>query len=272
MTVIGGDHTRKLKRLGRTAVQQGLPPPTNEPPWVGAGLLMLEKLVDRSRTDGASEAAAISLDLLEATMAKRTSRQPIACARGCSYCCTSVVSATAPEIFRLARWLRQNGPSRSPRLAPDAIIAAAAGRTSQSLDELLRQRPACVLLLDGACGAYPARPGNCRRLLSASAAACKADFEGVPTTIPVIDEAMQKGAHVRSLLLAAVAAANLPINGYELTQGLAVALADPAAEEHWLNGRDVFAGLSLTQPPGPSLTTITHWRKHLVPLLAKPLS
>ena len=258
-----GDQSRKLKRLGREAILQGLPVPTNEPPWIGAGLLMLERLRAAAPAAGASEAAVIALDLLEATMARRTSRQPIECARGCSFCCTTVVSITAPEAFRLARWLSQNAATLPPALAPAAIIERADERAGATLPELLRRRLPCVLLIDNACGAYTARPSNCRRLLSSSKAACKADFEGVPTRIPMVEEAMQKGAHVRALLLAAVAAAGLPTTGYELSQALAIALREPQAEQRWLAGEDVFAGAKLQQDLGPMQSAVDHWRTRL---------
>lgn len=257
------EQARKLVRLGRDAVLQGLPLPTNEPPWIGAALLMLQKLRAPSSPSGASDAATIALDLLEATMARRTTRQVIECTRGCSFCCHSVVSTTAPEIFRLARWLQQNASARPPHLTLDMILQRADHRKELTLDNLMQQRPECVLLLNGACTAYQVRPGNCRRLLSLSKAACKADFEGVPSRIPVVEEAMQKGTHVRALMLAAVAAAKLPTTSYELSQALALVLREPDTERRWLNGEDVFSSLQIAHDPGPLQSTINHWLTRL---------
>lgn len=255
---------RKLMRLGRDAVLQGLPVPTNEPPWIGAGLLMFHKLRDSNDSRGASDAASIALDLLEATMSKRTTRQPIACARGCSYCCKSTaVSVTAPEAFRLARWLRQNANTSRPELAIDAVLARIDQRAELSLDALLQQRLPCVLLIDDACGVYSARPSNCRRLLSSSVEACKADYEGVPVRIPVIDEAMQKGTHIRALLLAAVAAAGLSTMSYELSEVLAVALRDANSEQRWLAGEDVFADVARRQELGTMQSAVDHWSSRI---------
>lgn len=255
------EEARRLMRLGRDACTQGLPAPTNEPPWIGAGLLMREKLTDRSRENGASEAAIIALDLLEATMVRRTSKVAIECARGCSYCCSSVVSATAPEIFRLARFLSQNAAARPPDQRPDALVARAAERGALTLAQFVQKRLPCLLLVDDACSVYTARPVSCRQLMSSSRAACRDDFEGRPARIPVVEEAMQKGAHVRALMLAAVAAAGLPVTGYELSQALSIALATPRAEARWLAGEDVFAGCVAHQDMAELGDAIGHWQR-----------
>ena len=101
-------------------------------------------LSETQRLDRASRFAAFAENLLEATVAKHV-KGPTACARGCSHCCTTFVSATIPEVLRLARAVRSN--------------AARAGRVRE-VGERARQIPqheretsriVCPILEDHAC-------------------------------------------------------------------------------------------------------------------------
>jgi hypothetical protein len=262
MNVARSDYARKLMARGRKAMRDGMPGPNDEEAWVGAGLLMREALSGDGNSNGASDAAEIALAIVESTLARRAKTVPVACKRGCSYCCSAVVAVTAPEVLRIARWLRRNAAS-VPRLAPGAVLARCDERAGLSLSDLMQQRPNCPLLIDGACGVYTVRPINCRQLLSSSMEACRADFEGIATNVPFVAEAQQKGAHIRALLLGAMDAAGRDASSYELAQALSIALKLPDAEQRWLGGEDVFAPVAIKKGLDNLKEAAGHWSSRI---------
>jgi hypothetical protein len=262
MNLARNDYARKLMARGRKAMRDGMPGPNDEEAWVGAGLLMREALLGDGKSNGASEAAEIALEIVESTIARRSKTVTVACKRGCSYCCSSVVAVTAPEVLRIARWLRRNAASQ-PRLASDAVTDRCEERAGLSLSDLMQQRPNCPLLIDGACGVYTVRPINCRQLLSSSMEACRADFEGIATNVPFVAEAQQKGAHIRALLLGAIDAAQRNTASYELAQSLAIALKHPDAEQRWLSGDDVFAPVMIKKGLENLQEAAGHWSSRI---------
>ncbi len=58
-------------------------------------------LLDTQLKRRACSAAAFAGQLMDTAAAKHV-QGPVACATGCYHCCTTFVSATIPEIFRLA--------------------------------------------------------------------------------------------------------------------------------------------------------------------------
>jgi hypothetical protein len=251
---------RKLMARGRSALRDGLPAPADADAWIGVGLILLDEL--RKRPSGASRAADIALEAAESTLARRERPVAIACKRGCAFCCHGLVSASAPEVLRIARWIALNATA-FPRMAPAAVIERGAPRAGHSVEELDRRKLACPLLVDGACGAYSVRPINCRRLLSTSVDACRADFEGRGSGVPYVAETMHKGTFVRTLLLGAIDAAGFPVTRYELSEALGLALTTPDAEQRWLAGEDVFAPLALKQDLGNIAGEVNGWSRRI---------
>ncbi|MBX7198755.1 MAG: YkgJ family cysteine cluster protein [Rhodospirillaceae bacterium] len=190
-------------------------------------------LADTRAPRRASAAAQYAHDLLDRTLAAHVAG-PVACAKGCNLCCHTFVSATIPEIFRLAEQVRDTAP----------ILTAA--REARAIGQARRftARVSCPLLQNGLCGGYDGRPLACRTMLSRSLAACTAYFpingSGALDYAPGAREARGR---VEMILLAALALAGLPGTHVEMIQGLAVALTEPDAERRWLNGEDVFAGV-----------------------------
>jgi Fe-S-cluster containining protein len=89
----------------------------------------------------------------------------VACARGCSYCCSLRVQGAALRGIHSRRvaeaQLRTRRAWRESSSAPDGNVAR-----TRELGEERRKRTniACALLgEDGACTAYEARPAQCRR-------------------------------------------------------------------------------------------------------------
>src|SRR5260370_954954 len=79
-------------------------------------------LLNSQTPDRASRIAAFAETLIDTTIAAHIT-DPLACAKGCSHCCTTYVSTTLPEVFRLAQAVR--GKSFT-----EARVVAAAGKST----------------------------------------------------------------------------------------------------------------------------------------------
>lgn len=196
-------------------------------------------LLDTKIEHRASRAAAFAEQLIDTLMTDRVTG-PVACGKGCSHCCNTFVSATIPEIFNLARSVR-NTPVTTTR------VHVAAARAKQ-IPQLLREanRIACPILLDHICSEYLGRPISCRYLLSKSLDSCVKIFQhNQPEEFPFSDNTVTIRSFAVIMMKAALILSGLPHQHYELTQALSVALADEQAEERWLAGQPVFADIPM---------------------------
>lgn len=211
-------------------------------------------LADASDPRRASAAAQYAHDLLDRTLAAHVTG-PVACAKGCALCCHTFVSATIPEIFRLAEQVRGDGLT--------ATIAEAARRARDiGQGRRFTTRVSCPLLANDICGGYGGRPLACRTMLSRSLAACTAYFPiNGSGALDYAPGARESRGRVEMILAAALSLAGLSRRHVELIQGLAVALTEDDAEARWLGGEDVFAGVESDN--GDAASDLTTW----VPIL-----
>jgi Fe-S-cluster containining protein len=241
---------RRLIEAGRRAIVEGLPNPVPQSVLIGAGLVMRGKLADRADPAGPSRAAEIAARVAGRAIDTVAAREEAACRRGCAHCCHFAVSASPPEVFRLARTLRK----RTGIL--DAVRLRAEATRSLTLEELAKRCLPCVLLAGSECTAYDARPITCRQFLSRSAEACERNLHGEPIEIPVLKGAINAGVLCRNLLLAAGRSAGLSDNCYELSGALAIALGLADAERRWLAREDVFARVPVAARPASAQAMI----------------
>jgi Fe-S-cluster containining protein len=180
-------------------------------------------------------------DSFDGNVAIQSEGQPaIACHKGCAACCTLRVSATAPEVFVAARFLRatakaweEHGISLTQRLRD-------ADRDTRGLGEAerVRLRRRCPFILQGACAIYKVRPLACRGHASHDKKACAEAAAGRSDEVPF------SGPHrlVRSLVQTALQSAlrdiQLPWGSYEFNQALTLTLDDERSETRWLAGDD----------------------------------
>lgn len=200
---------------------------------------MAKILLDSAAPDRASRAAAFAADLLQASMAHHLAEQ-IACARGCFHCCTTYVSTSLPEVFRLARAV--DGNQRT-----SLNIYAAAAR-SKAMPQLQREvdRVHCPILIDGACSQYDVRPLVCRAVLSTSLESCLRIFQkGIPEPFQTPPSLGALRSYLVVMLRAALHIAKLPYQNFELTHALEIALSTPNAEERWLSGEPLFDSVAI---------------------------
>ncbi len=195
----------------------------------------------------ASSAAKWAHDFFEVSLKHNPSRHQIECAKGCAFCCHVSVTALAPEIFLVASHIRQEYKNEADSILERVRAADRNTRGLSSFERATRRLP-CGLLRDNCCTVYSARPSACRGLTSTSVRICERGFNGedVQVLTPEVWTIL-RSAH-KQAMWAALEAAELPTDSYELNQAICVALETPDAEKRWLLGEDVFAGVARQSP------------------------
>jgi len=163
------------------------------------------------------------------------------CHKGCATCCTLRVTATAPEVFMLARFIRAVTPGlKKHGVDLQAQIALANGMTcgvGESGRVAARHR--CPFIAQGVCVVYQVRPLACRGLASYDRKACAQAASGRVDEIPYSEPHMRVRGLVQNALQSAMRDAGVAWGNYELNQSLLMALEDESLEARWLAGEDV---------------------------------
>lgn len=163
------------------------------------------------------------------------------CHKGCATCCTLRVTATAPEVFMLARFIRAVTPGLV-RHGVDlrAQIEQANGVTcSVGEAERVAARQRCPFIAQGVCVVYQVRPLACRGLASYDRKACAQAASGRVDEIPYSEPHMRVRSLVQNALQSALLDAGVAWGNYELNEALLMALDDETLEARWLMGEDV---------------------------------
>jgi len=169
----------------------------------------------------------------------------IACHGGCASCCTIRVTATAPEIFSLARQIRAF-PQEITSELKQRILATEQATRNLSPAQRMASSLACPLIKNEFCISYSVRPLACRGHASYDKDACREALSGGSCEVPVSALQLTVRSLVQNALQSALRDAHLPWGCYELNQALAIALSDTSCERAWLAGDDVFASALVT--------------------------
>jgi Fe-S-cluster containining protein len=171
------------------------------------------------------------------------------CHKGCATCCTLRVTATAPEVLMLARFIRAVHPGLMQRGVDLPKQVAEADSKTQGIGETdrvsVRQR--CPFIAQGVCVIYQVRPLACRGLASYDRHACAQAASGKIDAIPYSEPHMRVRSVVQNAMQSALRDARLAWGSYELNQALTMALADASLEARWLAGEDVFASAQVSE-------------------------
>jgi Fe-S-cluster containining protein len=186
-----------------------------------------------------SDAGALTFAVYEAAAKIHSKPAEAACKKGCGFCCHTVVTATLPEIFALAKSLDEQWNDEGASFKADFQKAEALTRGLPLAERWPRHIP-CPFLFEGSCGIYAQRPLSCRAYVSKSLAACMDLYNGVRNNVPQseIDQA------IRMLLFGGLKAglvySGLDSVTYEIGHALHIALGQDA-ETRWLAGEPLFA-------------------------------
>lgn len=185
-----------------------------------------------------------AFDLFEGNIAVQAEGLPeLACRKNCPACCTLRVTATAPEIFLLAHYVRliHSSPQGASLDLPKRI--AEVDRATNGLDETRRMqlRRPCPLILKGVCIVHPVRPLACRGHASFDRATCAQAAAGRNVEVPISEPHLNLRGFVQNALQSALRGSGLAWGLYELNHALALALEDEDRRAAWTKGEDSLA-------------------------------
>jgi Fe-S-cluster containining protein len=206
-----------------------------------------------STPDGVQEVVENASGFAEATAQKfrHPATPAVACKEGCTWCCFQSVRVSAPEAFRIARFL-----SREVMVAARTDVV----NRLRKLDKVTRGltpkaraklRVPCAFLADGRCTIYPVRPLACAEFTSFDVQSCKRGQRIGFKPGSVIHEkarmlvyyAVQQGL-TDGLREALPGTDTTPL---ELTAAVVSALDSSNAEASWISGGNVFATAHLVK-------------------------
>lgn len=194
-----------------------------------------------------------AFDLFERNLAMEAWQQEmLACHKGCPACCCLRVTATAPEIFLLADYIRRIADTEAgARLdLPGRIAEADAAARGLDPQHRMAAQCFCPLMLRDSCIIHPVRPLACRGHASFDKAACTDAAAGRSVDVPLSSAHAFVRSLVQNALQAALRAGGYAWRSYELIQGLHLALSQGGCEAAWKERRDSLA---------PALITDTDW-------------
>ncbi|WP_232056794.1 MULTISPECIES: YkgJ family cysteine cluster protein [Methylomonas] len=173
--------------------------------------------------------------------AESANHPPIACHKGCATCCTLRVTASAPEVLLVARFIRwQDQRDPASNLGKRVIKA---NQTTVGLDEAARVklRKTCPFIRRGACGIYPVRPLACRGHACYDKRACNEAAAGRIAEIPLSYPHRNFRSLIQNALQSALRDAGYVWDLYELNRAVSLALQQENSESAWQAGMDPFA-------------------------------
>lgn len=132
----------------------------------------------------------IAISELANSLAKRTyqQNQPIACVKGCSWCCFQPVYLTTQEALLIYEYVMQAFDSLQIKTIQSK--SKSKFKKTRNLTEEKKQSiiHACPFLVDNSCSVYPVRPMACRIYLSMDVDSCKKKYDnaGDKTIFPAL--------------------------------------------------------------------------------------
>jgi Fe-S-cluster containining protein len=167
----------------------------------------------------------------------------LACRKGCPSCCTLRVTATAPEIFQLAYYVRRidASPGGAPIDLPKRIAQANRATNGRGESERMALRRPCPFILRGVCIVHPVRPLACRGHASFDRTACARAVSGRDVEVPVSEPHLNLRGLVQNAMQSALRGAGVAWGLYELNHGLVLALTAEERQAAWIKGCDSLA-------------------------------
>ena len=190
---------------------------------------------------------------------EQTGTFDVACAKGCAFCCHTMVSVLAPEAFYLAEYIKTKFDGATSRAMIDRIVEHDSQNRGKSGAERHVGRIACPMLDPEThlCTVHEARPLTCRSMHSGDVKPCRVAFETRDAYHPAPSHALffKNTQAYYDAFGTALADRGLHIEPLELNAALATIFTEKNVFLRWLKGEDPFvdalaeAGLKDAPPP-----------------------
>lgn len=171
------------------------------------------------------------------------------CHKGCAACCRLRITATAPEVLLIAKFIRATAPVLKERGIDLTQRVKEADADTRGLNEAERfkRKRRCPFIAKGSCTIYPVRTLACRGHASHDKRACAAAMAGSDNVIPISQPHLMVRSMVQNAMQSAMLDGGYSWGLYELNQALHMALAEDDIEKNWLQGQDVFASALISE-------------------------
>ncbi len=186
-----------------------------------------------------------SIDGLLDSFCRRCAREnlPVACRKGCSWCCHQAVLASHHEILVIQQYLQDEVPTDVKEGMRDRALEKHKATRGMSAMEFLHYLHACPFLQDGSCAIYPARPMACRCYLSSSVKSCRDQYDN-PTDrtriAALYDFPLKAGRGMNEGIRSALMEAELQPSEWLLETFTVGVFNDEGITDEWLAGKTPF--------------------------------
>ncbi len=164
----------------------------------------------------------------------------IACHKGCASCCTLRVTATAPEILLIVRYLHANTKQDSYLNLHKRVAKTNKITCGQNETQRVKQQCPCPFISRGVCTIYPVRPLACRGHACYDKKACIEAAAGRLQQLPISEPYQYMRSLIQNALQSAMRDAGYAWASFEMIQAVSMGLSHPEIEGLWLSGKDVF--------------------------------
>jgi Fe-S-cluster containining protein len=179
--------------------------------------------------------------LLEAFLQRAEKEgQPVACKKGCAWCCHQAVFAVTHEFLYLHEYVQKHVSGKKQ----EELLGKARDRVKITLNrseaDQLKIRAACPFLENGSCSVYAARPMACRIYLSASEASCKKEHDLPSDTrnFPgLFDFPLRAGRMMNEGFVAWLKQSGLQVSELAIEQGYASMITLGLTTGEWIKSR-----------------------------------
>ncbi|WP_282036658.1 YkgJ family cysteine cluster protein [Saccharicrinis aurantiacus] len=162
---------------------------------------------------------------------------PIACKKGCKWCCYQPVYLTTNEALLIHEYMHQAfDESQRARLLTNAKQRL---KKTKGLEEEKKQdiSHACPFLIEGACSIYPVRPMSCRVYLSSDESSCKMKYDNPKdkSDFPkLFDFILRAGRYMNEGFVGFIKAKEKTVEEYTIEEFMVKIFSDEKLRNDWL--------------------------------------
>jgi Fe-S-cluster containining protein len=185
------------------------------------------------------QAQYMAVSQLTQSFAMRTHQQnkPIACEKGCKWCCYQPVYMTTQEAILIYEFIQQS--FSSSQINHILSNARSKLKKTKGLKEEQKQKVkhACPFLHEGSCSIYPVRPMACRIYLSSDKDSCKKKYDapGDKTIIPALfDFILKAGRYMNEGFVGYLKGKGRKMEEFTIEEFMIKLFDDPNFAQNWL--------------------------------------
>lgn len=189
----------------------------------------IEQGLTKTTLFSAIESMYAAIDALNNSIVALAERQktPVACHKGCQWCCHQAVYANSYELHFLSEKIKVRFSPENVSKLQETVEAKCTATSKMNEEEILKYKSPCPLLENGACSIYEARPMACRIYLSTKLETCLEFFrhpENEQNYPALIEFPLQAGRMMNEGFMAALKESGIEIAEFRLEVGLGIAL------------------------------------------------